>query len=369
MNTRWTVSGLELYLIKVVRSVDLFDSLANQGPLYKGQMFKDKPILKQVVGSYAFGKRFEYRVSRSSNTRFTVQCSHRSCGWVLQAWKSNRGTFWHVKTFVNEHIYERNDNYNVEFKRVSAAVIGDLFTSKYRDPGHIIRPKDIISKMKEQHGIHLPYNKAYRSKEHTLNQRDDVISLYYYVTYAYRIKDFDRLIAELKETYSKVYDELQGVGIKKFSSSYCPRKRYFFMTTNIVESMNSCLVAIRKLPITGMTECIRDLLQRWLYDRRTNAREMYTYLTTFVDEYIKARTYTAQQCEIHPIHFNKFQVDDKWKETTVDLDECSCSCHEWDLDDLPCSYAMAVARKILLGLGTSLLGLGDSFPGLGLGES
>ncbi|KAK2662065.1 hypothetical protein Ddye_000639 [Dipteronia dyeriana] len=71
---------------------------------------------------------------------------------------------------VNEHTCERNDNYNVEFKLLSTSVIGDLFVSKYCDPGRIICPKNIVSKMMEQHEIHVSYNKAYRSKEHTLNQ-------------------------------------------------------------------------------------------------------------------------------------------------------------------------------------------------------
>ncbi|KAK2658306.1 hypothetical protein Ddye_004839 [Dipteronia dyeriana] len=75
-----------------------------------------------------------------------------------------------MKMFVNEHTCEKNDNYNVEFKCVSATVIGDLFASKYRDPGRITRPKDIVSEMREHHGIHLSYKKAYRSKEHVLNQ-------------------------------------------------------------------------------------------------------------------------------------------------------------------------------------------------------
>ncbi|KAK3193816.1 hypothetical protein Dsin_025126 [Dipteronia sinensis] len=93
-----------------------------------------------------------------------------------------------------------------------------------------------------------------------------------------------------------------------------------------------------------MAEFIRDLLQRWFYNRRTNTREMSIYLTTFADEHIKDKTETAHQCEIHPIHFSTFKVDDKWKETTVDLDERSCSCRQWDLDELPYSHAMPVAR-------------------------
>ncbi|KAK2662067.1 hypothetical protein Ddye_000641 [Dipteronia dyeriana] len=135
-------------------------------------------------------------------------------------------------------------------------------------------------------------------------------------------------MAGLKETYHKVYDELQGVGIKQFSCAHSPSKRYLFMITYIIESMNSCLVAVQKLPITAMAECIRDLLQKWFYDLRTNASEMSTYLITFAYEHIKDRTDIAQRCEIHLIHFNKFKVDDKWKKTTVDLDESSCSCRE-----------------------------------------
>ncbi|KAK3221321.1 hypothetical protein Dsin_008346 [Dipteronia sinensis] len=162
--------------------------------------------------------------------------------------------------------------------------------------------------------------------------------------YSYRIEEFDCAMAELKETYRKVYDELLGAGVEKFSRVHSPKKRYFLMTTNIVELMNSCLIAVQKLPITKMSEFIRDLSQMWFYNRRTNAREMSTYLTTFADEHIKDRTDTVHMCKIHPIHFNTFKVDDKRKETTVDLNERSCSCRQWDLDELPYSHAMAVAR-------------------------
>ncbi|KAK3221895.1 hypothetical protein Dsin_008920 [Dipteronia sinensis] len=64
MNTGWTILGSELYSIKTVRSVDVFEKSADQGPIYKGQMFKDKPILKRAVGSYAFAERLECKKLR-----------------------------------------------------------------------------------------------------------------------------------------------------------------------------------------------------------------------------------------------------------------------------------------------------------------
>ncbi|KAK2645943.1 hypothetical protein Ddye_021138 [Dipteronia dyeriana] len=89
-----------------------------------------------------------------------------------KAWKSNREAYWYVKSFVNEHTCDRNDNYNIEFKHVSACVIEDLFASKFSYLGCNIRLKGIVSEMREQHDIHISYNKRYRSKEHdlTLNQ-------------------------------------------------------------------------------------------------------------------------------------------------------------------------------------------------------
>ena len=116
------------------------------------------------------------------------------------------------------------------------------------------------------------------------------------------------------------------------------------MTTNIAETINSCLLAIRKLPIISIAEFIRDLLQRWFHDRRRNAREMPTFLSHYADQHIKQRVLTSQRCEVHPIDFQRFKVDDKWnKGTIVDLEQHSCSC-QWDLDELPCIHVMAVAR-------------------------
>jgi hypothetical protein len=115
------------------------------------------------------------------------------------------------------------------------------------------------------------------------------------------------------------------------------------MTTNIAESMNSALLAIRKLPITSIAEFIRDLLQRWFHDRRSNARETPTFLTNDADQHIKDRVLASQRCQVHPIDFSRFKVQDQWKGAIVDLEQRSCSCREWDLDELPCTHAMAVA--------------------------
>ena len=504
ITSRWTIPGSELYSIQPIRPKDFFEDQDHQGPLYKGQIFKDKQTLQDTLGNYAFEERFGYKVSRSNHTRFHATCRKGDCEWVIRAAKLKNGTYWHVKSFVKDHTCGDCGNYNIDFTRVSARVIGEMYARKYADPGRSIRPKDIISDFRDEHGINLSYNKAYRSKTCALHkafgdpwesfkmlpaffymleqsnpgtvtkietdsenrfafafmalgaciegfnsvirqviaidathlkaktrgvllvavckdgnemiyplafgfahsecteswtwflkqlrnviqypervmlvsdrhagifagmeaifpdaahgvcayhlsqnlkrfckQRDDVIKLYFRATYMYRVEEFDHEMAELKATHRKVYDELLEVGVEKFSRVHSPRKRYHMMTTNIAESINSCLLAIRKLPITSIAEFIRDLLQRWFHDRRSNAREMPTFLTHYADLHIKQRVLPSERCEVHPIDFHRFKVEDKWEGAIVDLEKRSCSCREWDLDELPCIHAMAVAR-------------------------
>ncbi|KAK3218602.1 hypothetical protein Dsin_012572 [Dipteronia sinensis] len=109
------------------------------------------------------------------------------------------------------------------------------------------------------HGV-CAYHLAKNLKQHCM-ELGDMINLYYRATYVYRVEEFDRLMAKLKAMHPKVYNELLEAGIQKFSIVHSPRKRYHMMTANIVESMNSCLLAIRKLSVTSIAKFIRDLLQ------------------------------------------------------------------------------------------------------------
>ncbi|KAK3230056.1 hypothetical protein Dsin_001937 [Dipteronia sinensis] len=140
--TRWTIPGSELYLIQPIRSKELFQDNGDFSEIYNGQMFKDKKTLKGALGFNTLQKR---------------------------AGKSRNGTYWNVKSIDSEHTCGDNGNYNVDFHRVSSHVIGQLFARKFVDPGRNIRPKYIMTDMKDKHGINLTYNKAYRSKDRALH--------------------------------------------------------------------------------------------------------------------------------------------------------------------------------------------------------
>ncbi|KAK2653101.1 hypothetical protein Ddye_012957 [Dipteronia dyeriana] len=127
-------------------------------------MFKDKKILKEVLGIHALTLRFEYKVGRSDHLRFVATCKKRYCQLVFRVRKSRNGTYWHVTSVDSEHTYGDNGNYNIDFHCVSSHFTEVLFSRNFVDTGCNIYPKDILFNMKDKHDINLSYNKAYRVK-------------------------------------------------------------------------------------------------------------------------------------------------------------------------------------------------------------
>ncbi|KAK2655138.1 hypothetical protein Ddye_008190, partial [Dipteronia dyeriana] len=83
--------------------------------------------------------------------------------------KSRNGIYWNVTSIDSKHTYGDNGNYNVDFYRVSAPIIGQLFSRKFMNPGRHIHPKDIMTDMRDKHDINLSYNKVYKSKDCALH--------------------------------------------------------------------------------------------------------------------------------------------------------------------------------------------------------
>ncbi|KAL5540495.1 hypothetical protein UlMin_043089 [Ulmus minor] len=100
------------------------------------------------------------------------------------------------------------------------------------------------------------------------------------------------------------------------------------MTTNISECINAILLKERELPVTALTEEIRSLVQRWHHERWTEAKKCKTRLTPSLD----------------PASDTMYTVLDGDKNGVVDLQAKTCSCIQFQLEQLPCSHAMIAIR-------------------------
>ncbi|KAK2659056.1 hypothetical protein Ddye_005589 [Dipteronia dyeriana] len=108
--------------------------------------------------------------------------------------------------------------------------------------------------------------------------------------------------------------------------TYSPRKRYNLTSSNIAEAMNNEIKVCRELPITGVIDCIRGVLQRWFYDRWTSTGKLKSTLTTKADVNIGVKDEKARYLTIYPIIYYSFLVKDGDLDGTVDLTSKTYYC-------------------------------------------
>ena len=98
--------------------------------------------------------------------------------------------------------------------------------------------------------------------------------------YAYTVEEFEYHMRCMKSVCSNIRDYLSSVGFEKWSRAYSRRRRNRMMTSNCAESVNLVFKDLRELPVATMLCSIRDVLQKWFYERSKAASTMKNHLTS-----------------------------------------------------------------------------------------
>ena len=175
-------------------------------------------------------------------------------------------------------------------------------------------------------------------------KNDAVHPLFYTAAKAYRVREFERLMHQIRLADIKIGKYLEEAGFQKWARSHFNGKRYNIMTTNIAECLNGVLRNARELPIMMLVEYLRNLFQKWFYDRRSAAANMTTNLTTWAEDVIQKSHERSLTYSVHAINCYEYNVGDGDKNGVVNLHNKTCTCRKFDLDQLPCSHALAAAR-------------------------
>ncbi|KAK3219260.1 hypothetical protein Dsin_013230 [Dipteronia sinensis] len=130
-------------------------------------------------------------------------------------------------------------------------------------------------------------------------------------------------------------------GIECWAQAYSPRNRYNIMSTNIAEAMNNAIKECKELPITGVIEYNKGILQCWFHDQQTTALKLTTQLTTAVDVAIGVQVDETRYMRIYSVTFYTFLVKDGGLDGTVDLTTKTCTCKELDINQISCAHALA----------------------------
>ncbi|KAL6179238.1 hypothetical protein ACLB2K_050754 [Fragaria x ananassa] len=172
-----------------------------------------------------------------------------------------------------------------------------------------------------------------------------ILMLYHTAAKKYQVSEFNTLMDDIRKIKDgEVCKYLEDIGCHKWARAHFMGYRYNMMTSNIAESMNAKLKEARKLPITALVDHLREVLQQWFVERRDAASSLNTHLTKWAENKVRKNNNSGLHMRVSPIDLYAFQIHDQSQTFTVDLNNITCTCREFDLDRLPCAHATVACR-------------------------
>ncbi|XP_030494883.2 uncharacterized protein LOC115710669 [Cannabis sativa] len=138
----------------------------------KGQAYKDKETLKNVLSYYAIKNNFQYKVWKSCSQEYSLKCVYESCNCLNKCPFSTLCTEIHMfdlsNRFSNMHTCPINIRHEDQ-RQATSKLIGECIKPKFLNIKTKATPMDIKRELKYRYGIKMNYMKAWRSKEHAVN--------------------------------------------------------------------------------------------------------------------------------------------------------------------------------------------------------
>ncbi|XP_008245563.1 PREDICTED: uncharacterized protein LOC103343698 [Prunus mume] len=180
-----------------------------------------------------------------------------------------------------------------------------------------------------------------------LKKRDPILGFFVRAAKSYRLAEFNRYFSMINNERVQTY--LVRAGLHKWSRAHCDGRRYNVMTTNIAESINSVLRFARMLPVVHLIEEIRNMLQNWFSQRRDLSMKCKSMLCPDLGEKkLRKRLDAASRMNVVKINDMEYNVLDGDMNGLVHLQNYSCTCRKFDLEQLPCKHAIVVCWHLKL---------------------
>ncbi|KAH9715482.1 SWIM-type domain-containing protein [Citrus sinensis] len=143
-----------------------FVSSCDSDDISVGKLFAEKNEFILQLRKVAFRDKFDFKIARSTTTRFEAHCCSESCKWRIRATRcSNEQNIpWVVKRIDNVHTCH-NEILVDGRHQVRSQVVGHIIAEKYIQDKRIYTPNDIRADMQQEYGVQLTYQQAYRARE------------------------------------------------------------------------------------------------------------------------------------------------------------------------------------------------------------
>ncbi|KAL6549489.1 hypothetical protein OROHE_008606 [Orobanche hederae] len=136
---------------------------------------------------------------------------------------------------------------------------------------------------------------------------DHAIIMFQAAANAYRCRDFEDRMDNLKGFAPGAHDKLMAADPVRWARSKCPVRRYNFLTSNCAECLNGRLRWARKLPVCTLLECVRMMIGQWFAERRAEAMKRTQELTAFVEARLARAAELSNKYSIEEISPTKYK--------------------------------------------------------------
>ncbi|XP_069153707.1 uncharacterized protein [Solanum lycopersicum] len=175
--------------------------------------------------------------------------------------------------------------------------------------------------------------------------RKAISDIFYSMAKAYRKENFDKLMAKVDRIDHRVKEYLEYAGYEKWSRVHATVNRGRMMTSNIAECINGCLVEARQLTILEFLEEVRILFGSWHCKNREVASYTKDTLGRKFEELLIINAAKSSKMEVVPSSEFIFSVYENGRRYIVCFERKVCCCGRFNLDEIPCSHAIAVLKK------------------------
>ncbi|XP_075088260.1 uncharacterized protein LOC107783611 [Nicotiana tabacum] len=176
-------------------------------------------------------------------------------------------------------------------------------------------------------------------------QHKQLKDIFFVLARAYTIKKFEYHMTEMCKIDPRVQPYLFEIGYERWSRAYSKVKRSMVMTSNIAESINAANKDARELPVMRLLEYMTNLLQQWNNKNRKSAMETSTELGENYDKLFRENLITSEQMTVRPATEQLYTMFEGVGQNIVCLEEATCSCGKFQMDELPCPHAWAVLKN------------------------
>ncbi|KAL6518132.1 hypothetical protein OROMI_033833 [Orobanche minor] len=139
---------------------------------------------------------------------------------------------------------------------------------------------------------------------------DHAIIMFQAAENAYRCRDFEDRIDNLKGFAPGAHDKLMAADPIRFARSKCPVRHYKFLTSNCAECLNGRLCWARKLSVFTLSECVRMMIGQWFAEHRAEVMKGTQELTAFAEARLARAAELSPKYSIEEISPTKYKANE-----------------------------------------------------------